>query len=241
MSETKKYANLFTEVNQQGMPDGSLENSESNGQNSATRRAFFRDVTAGAAGIAVASALAQLGAPAAAMAQAEKPLEGMRAPKTPPWPTGTTGTKYDHLFCTRFKEKSITEAVAGPQAYFRGASELPGAGINMGWQMFVKPIRLELQSHHHDVDEYLIFLGTQLPDLTANFDAEIELFIGEEYERHVVTKPTVLYIPRGLEHNPCDIKRLTKPMLFSALQLAPFFNGVYQTGYMAFKGMGTID
>ena len=34
-----------------------------------TRRAFFQDVTAGTAGIAVASALAQLGAPVMAAAQ----------------------------------------------------------------------------------------------------------------------------------------------------------------------------
>jgi hypothetical protein len=242
MSETKKYANLLTELSHEGMPGDSLENAESIDQKSTSRRAFFRDVTAGAAGIAVAGALAQLGAPAAALAQQEKkPLEGMRTPNTPPWPKGTTGAKYDHLFCTRFKEKSITEAVAGPQAYFRGANELPGAGINLGWQMFVKPIRLELQSHHHDVDEYLFFLGATLPDLTANFEAEIEIFLGDEYERHVITKPTVLFIPRGMEHNPLDIKRLDKPMLFSALLLAPYFNGQYQTGYMSFAGPGTID
>ena len=202
--------------------------------NGPTRRAFFMDVAGGAAGIAAASALAQLGAPAAAMAQEpEKELEGMRVPNVPPWPTGTTGTKFDHLFCTTLKEaRSFTPAVASPQAYFRGASDLPGAGINMGWQMFVKPIKLELQSHHHDVDEYLFFLGAQLPDLTANFDAEIEIFLGDEYERHVITKPTVLFIPRGMEHNPLDIKRLDKPMLLSALHCAPYFNGVYQTGYL---------
>ncbi len=202
--------------------------------NDPTRRAFFMDVAAGAAGIAVARALAPMGAPAAAMAQEpQKELEGMRVPNGPPWPTGTTGTKYDHLFCTTLKEgRSFTPAVAGPQAYFRGAGDLPGAGINMGWQMFVKPIKLELQSHHHDVDEYLFFLGAQLPDFTANFDAEIEIFLGDEYERHVITKPTVLFIPRGMEHNPLNIKKLDKPMLLSALHCAPYFNGVYQTGYL---------
>jgi uncharacterized RmlC-like cupin family protein len=131
--------------------------------------------------------------------------------------------------------------VAGPQAYFRGDSELPGAKINMGWQVFTKPYKLEMESHHHDVDEYLFFLGAELPDLVASFDGEIEYFMGPEYERHVITEATVLYIPAGLEHNPCDIKRLTKPMMFSALQLAPYFNGKYQTmGYMELKGMPKI-
>jgi len=205
-----------------------------------TRRGFFQDVTAGAAGMAIATALAELNAPAAVAQEAQKPV--FKMPEPPPWPKGTEGHKYDNLFCTRFKEKSITDAVAGPQAYFRGASELPGAGMNMGWQMFVKPIRLEVDYHKHDVDEYLIFLGATLPDLISSFDAEIELFLGEELERHVITQATVLYIPRGFQHCPLDIKRLGKPMMFSALMLAPFFNGIYgkEGRYMSFNGMGTI-
>ncbi|MBP1624853.1 MAG: hypothetical protein H6Q07_2875, partial [Acidobacteria bacterium] len=132
--------------------------------------------------------------------------------------------------------------VPGPQAYFRGESDLPGAKINMGWQIFQKPYRLELESHHHDTDEYLFFLGSTLPDLAGSFDAEVEYFIGKEYEKHIITKATVLYIPAGLEHNPCDIKRVGKPILFSALQLAPYFNGSYQTqGYMELRSMKKID
>jgi hypothetical protein len=212
-----------------------------------SRRAFFQDMTTGAAGIAVASALAQLGAPTLAAVQEAKTPEPKRASSPffknpPPWPTGTTGNKYDHLFCTRLKENSMMEVVAGPQAYFRGESDLPGAGINMGWQMFVKPFRLELESHRHDTDEYLFFLGATLPDLVGSFDGEIELFLGKEYEKHTITKATVLYIPRGLEHNPLDIKRLGKPMMFSALQLAPYFNGVYQTeGYRELKAAPKIE
>ena len=212
-----------------------------------SRRDFFQGVTSATAGLAVASALTQLGVTNAAAAQdAKKPKPKQAASPffrdPPPWPEGTTGNKYDHLFSTKLKENTITDVVAGPQAYFRGDSDLPGAKINMGWQMFIKPIRLELESHHHDTDEYLIFLGAELPDLVGSFDAEIEYFIGPEYEKHTITKATVLYIPAGLEHNPCDIKRLGKPMMFSALQLAPYFNGVYQTaGYRALKRMNKID
>ncbi|MBN1905232.1 MAG: hypothetical protein JW927_09065 [Deltaproteobacteria bacterium] len=206
------------------------------------RRDFFKGVTAGAAGAAIASALIQLGAPVIAEAQEAKKKDSPFFRNPPPWPKGTSGTKYDHLFSTKLRENSITDVVAGPQAYFRGDSDLPGAKINMGWQMFTKPYRLELESHHHDTDEYLFFLGAELPDLVGSFDGEIEYFMGPEYERHVVTKATVLYIPAGLEHNPCDIKRLTKPMMFSALQLAPYFNGKYQSmGYMEMKGMPKID
>jgi len=211
---------------------------------STTRRAFFQDVTAGTAGIAVASALAQLGAPTLVAAQESKTPEPKKATaakffkNAPPWPKGTIGNKYDHLFCTQIKENSnIPDVVPGPQAYFRGESVLPGAGMNMGWQLITKPYTMELESHHHDVDEYFILLGATPPDLVGTFDAEVELFIGQEYEKHTITQATVLYIPRGLEHNPLDFKRVTKPILWSALHLAPYFNAVYQTmGYLDFKG-----
>jgi hypothetical protein len=188
-----------------------------------------------------------LGAPAQAVAQDAKSAKPKSASSPffknpPPWPTGTTGSKYDHLFSTRLKENSIVpDIIPGPQAYFRGESDLPGAKINMGWQIFVKDYKLEMESHHHDTDEYLFFLGATLPDLVGSFDAEIEYFMGKEYEKHTITQATVLYIPAGLEHNPCWIKRVGKPLLFSALQLAPYFNGVYQTmGYMELKGMKKI-
>jgi len=227
-----------------------------------SRRAFFQEVTTGATAAAVATALASMGVPVLSAAQSgsgygqgTKPPDANQtspkeAPATsqffkdpPPWPTGTTGTKYDHLFSTKLRENSIVkDIVPGPQAYFRGDSDLPGAKINMGWQIFVKPYKLEMESHHHDTDEYLFFLGATLPDLVGSFDAEIEYFMGTEYEKHTVTKATVLYIPGGLEHNPCWIKRVGKPLLFSALQLAPYFNGVYQTmGYRALKSMKKIE
>jgi hypothetical protein len=205
-----------------------------------SRRAFFSNVTAASALAAVA--MAQLSSPKASMAQeGKKPYNGLRGENIPPWPEGTNGNKYNHLFCTRLKEKPLTDTMLSPTISFRGDSDLPGAGINMGFRYYVKPFKMELQSHHHDVDEYLFFLGGQLPDLTANFDAEIEIFLGPEYEKHIITKPCILYIPRGFEHNPMDIKRVGKPLLFMPLLLAPYFNGVYQTGYRQFIGNEKID
>ncbi len=215
--------------------------SSGTGKKDKTRRAFFSDVTASTALAAVA--MAQLGSPAAAGAQQKRePGDSPWMPKNlPPWPKGTDGNKYDHLFCTRMKEKPLTDTILTPTISFRGNSDLPGAGINLGFRYYVKPYKMELQSHHHDVDEYLFFLGARLPDLTADFDAEIEIFLGPEYERHIITKPSILYIPRGFEHNPMDIKRVGKPLLFIPLLLAPYFNGYYQTGYMQMLGHEKID
>ena len=162
---------------------------------------------------------------------------------SPAWPEGVNTNEYDYLFSTRIRENSwIPEIVPGPQAYFRGDADLPGVKINMGWQIFVKPIRLEMESHHHDHDEYQFYLGATFPDLVGSFDAEIDVFIGPEYERHTINKATVLYLPAGMEHNPCDFRRVTKPVFFSSCELSPFFNGYYQTmGYQEMRGSNKID
>jgi hypothetical protein len=217
-----------------------------------SRRAFFQELGTGATGVAIAAALTQLAGPAMAQAQEAKTGAGVGAPakqaaspffkNPPPWPKGTDGHIYDNLFSNKLKENSmIPDIVPGPQAYFRGDSDLPGAKINMGWQIFVKPYKLEMESHHHDTDEYLFFLGSTFPDLVGSFDAEVEYFIGKEYERHIITQATVLYIPAGMEHNPCNIRRVGKPLFFTALAMAPYFNGVYQTeGYREFRGTAKI-
>ena len=76
-------------------------------ENDTSRRAFFQDITAGAAGVAVATALAQLTPVMAQEAKGQAPVTGsgpytgQGAPKSaaspffkdpPPWPKGTTGT-----------------------------------------------------------------------------------------------------------------------------------------------------
>ena len=211
------------------------------------RRDFFKNALTGAAGAAaMVAAVSQLGVPVLNAAQAvdAKPAgEAKPKPKQyvspvfrnpPPWPVGTDGHLYDNLFSTKLRELSPDpDIIPSPQTYFRGASDMPGAKVNMGWQIYTKPTKVELESHYHGPDEYLFFLGASFPDLVGSFDAEIEFFLGPEYERYVVTKASVLYVPGNLEHNPCEIRRVGKPLFFSALMIAPFYNAIYQTrGYM---------
>jgi len=211
------------------------------------RREFFYGVASSMAGATMLAAAAQLGVPILNAAQGgeAKPKEAVSTffRNPPPWPKGTDGHIYDHLYSTKLKENSLLpDIIPGPQAYFRGNSDLPGAKINMGWQIFTKPIKLEMESHHHSVDEYQFYLGSTFPDLVGSFDAEIEVFIGPKYERHIINEATVLYLPAGLEHNPCDFRKVGKPVFFSSLHMAPFCNGVYQTmGYRTFVSARKID
>jgi hypothetical protein len=113
--------------------------------------------------------------------------------------------------------------IASPQTYFRGAPALPGATASIGWQVFIKPYRLETVPHTHDVDEFLIFLGAELPDLCNSFDAEIDFWMGEELEKHTIKSTTVIFVPRGLLHCPLNLRKINKPVLFHALYLGQTF------------------
>jgi len=111
--------------------------------------------------------------------------------------------------------------IASPQTYFRGAAALPGATATIGWQVFTAPVCWETVPHAHKYDEFLIFLGAQLPDLCKSYDAEIDLWMGKELEKHTLTSATVVYIPKGVLHCPLNFRVIRKPVLFHALYLGP--------------------
>ncbi|MGD0780796.1 MAG: hypothetical protein ABR954_08515 [Dehalococcoidales bacterium] len=146
--------------------------------------------------------------------------------------------KYEQLVFSGFKENMDLPFIAKPQAYFRGENQIPGANINMGWQLFIKPILLEKEPHTHDAHEYLIFLGHDTADLFSSFDAEIDLFLGEEMEKYLIDKPTIVYIPPNMTHCPLNFRVLNKPVLFTALLQTPVFTKTMNGKEFTFKGLG---
>lgn len=119
--------------------------------------------------------------------------------------------------------------IASPQAYFRGASQIPGSNFNIGFQIVVKPFFLDRVPHRHEVDEYLFFLGGSFPN-TYDFDADIEFTIGtkgEDAKVYHITKPTVIRIPAGVTHCPLNFKRIDKPVMFMAALMQNMFSATY--------------
>jgi len=110
--------------------------------------------------------------------------------------------------------------IASPQTYFRGAISLPGATANIGWQVFTAPVCWETP-HVHKYDEFLIFLGAEQPDFAGSYDAEVDLWMGKEYEKYTLTSATVVFIPKGVPHCPLNFRVIRKPLLFHALYLGP--------------------
>jgi mannose-6-phosphate isomerase-like protein (cupin superfamily) len=124
-------------------------------------------------------------------------------------------TKYSKYL----KEHTYRTAPFGPVLSFSGQDD-----FQSDFSMFVisvdKPNLMETYAHSHEFDMYLVFSGMD-PNNMNDFGAEIELFFGEEGEKHVITKPTVVYIPKGTVHCPLNFKRVDKPVLFLHATLAP--------------------
>jgi hypothetical protein len=77
----------------------------------------------------------------------------------------------------------------------------------------VAPGVINDRNHKHDFAQYLCFFSAN-PQDARDFDAEIELALGEEQEKQIITSPTVAYIAAGLYHGPLVVTKLNKPFLF---------------------------
>lgn len=115
--------------------------------------------------------------------------------------------KYDKYV----KEQKIDHPPFGPVLNFSGDTVKTDFSI---FAIYVTKANLmEEKPHSHDFDMYLIFAGSD-PDNMEDLGAEIELSLGDEQEKHVITKPTVVYLPKGMMHNPLNFKRVDKPVMF---------------------------
>ncbi len=189
-----------------------------------SRRGFVKKLLAGAGGLALAGWLQKTLGP--------ETNEAIAAPAKTPSKDGSIYGKY-FLADNGEPPKAndfvglnsipIFPEIASPQTYFRGASALPGATATIGWQVFTDPVCWETP-HIHKYDEFLIFLGADLPDLCSSFDAEVDLWMGEEMEKHTITSTTIVFIPKGMQHAPLNFRKINKPILFHALYLGPYLD-----------------
>ena len=189
-----------------------------------TRRDFVKGVAAGTAAATV------VGTDSFA-AQAAKPL-----PKD--LSGHAVGEKYSKNLFTGLRDNMsmMLPSMGGPSAYFRGEWQIPGANINLGWQVITKANFMEKEGHHHLVDEYFAIFGAQVPDIWSSFDAEVELCYGPEEEKHIITQPTFVFVPKGMHHCPLNFKVVNKPILFQAIHLGPRFHKIMNGKEYWFEG-----
>ena len=101
-----------------------------------------------------------------------------------------------------------------------------GADVCMGYHCLANAEYKAERPHTHDYHELLCFIGGD-PTNIGEFGAEIEICLGEEQEKHIITSTTVVSIPPGLVHCPLRVNRLDKPVVFLEISLTRKFVGKF--------------
>jgi hypothetical protein len=92
--------------------------------------------------------------------------------------------------------------------------------FSVTWNCITEPFLMVNDPHSHDFDQFLHFYSGD--SLHVNdFQAEVEMTVGEEMEKHVITETTVLYLPAGTLHCPLNFKEIRKPIVFMNVALTP--------------------
>jgi len=122
-----------------------------------------------------------------------------------------------------------------PSAYVDSARHFSTqTNFSMAWRYIKEPMLFDRIPHSHPFDEFLCFLGGNLENI-FDFDATIELSMGEEEELCLIEQATIVYIPAGLVHTPLTFKRVSKPVLFHPIALAPDYYSEFGKNVKFFK------
>ena len=94
-----------------------------------------------------------------------------------------------------------------------------GYPFTIGHQFVLKPFKGDNPCHTHNFHEVLAWLGGN-PDDPEDFGGEVVLYLGAELEKHVFTRPTLVYLPPDLPHGPLEITRVDSPIIQIEVMLA---------------------
>lgn len=67
------------------------------------------------------------------------------------------------------------------------------------------------QPHSHDFDELIGFISAGSPEDPRTIDGDVSISIAGE--KHLLTKSSLAYMPKGLEHCPLEFKNIRRPVL----------------------------
>jgi hypothetical protein len=81
-----------------------------------------------------------------------------------------------------------------------------------------QPLRMLNEPHTHPYDEFVCFIGGNPLD-PRDFGAEVEMCLGEEQEKHLITRSTVIYLPANFPHCPLDFVVVRKPVILMTITL----------------------
>jgi hypothetical protein len=76
--------------------------------------------------------------------------------------------------------------------------------------------------HKHDCDEILFFMPSD-PANSPDLGGEVEIALGDEWEKHVINTSAIICLPKGIQHCPVFVKKVNKPFYFGHILLASIY------------------
>jgi hypothetical protein len=162
-----------------------------------TRGEFLREVTLGAAVVTIAGVLA--GSEAVPILRAQARKETASALLT----AGIAPSK--SKYAKYFSEESRP-------------GKMPAYGTDQNFYFdfqFIKSATSMHDPHTHPHVEILGFFSSD-PSSPDDLGAEVVMTMGEELERVVMTRPTVLFLPPDTIHSPLIFQNVVRPVIFIA-------------------------
>ena len=100
--------------------------------------------------------------------------------------------------------------------------DLEGLNLNFTMGLYEKTGKWypDQGAHLHPYNECLIFFGNNADNLSY-LGAELTIEIGKEHEKHTFGVPTVVSIPKGLQHLPVICSKVDKPYRVMRVGLGP--------------------
>jgi hypothetical protein len=171
------------------------------GKEDTTRREFVKEVAFGAAGVTVAGVLA--GPEAVSILSAQAGKETASPVQTPGVPLAKS--KYAKYFSEESKP-----------------GRLPALGTEQNFYFDFQYIKAATKMHNPHAHPHAEILGFFSMDPNSNdLGAEVEMAMGEELERVVMTRSTLLFLPPDMIHSPLVFRNVVKPFIFLATAPVP--------------------
>ncbi|NLY39396.1 MAG: hypothetical protein GX044_08875 [Firmicutes bacterium] len=117
-------------------------------------------------------------------------------------------------------EHALTAAVKNPVLLYKNEAQ----NFTISWWAITEPFVMEAQTFYHDFDQFLYFIGGDLGNM-LDLGGEVEFTMGEDMDRLeklVITRATVIHVPKGMLHSPLVFKKINdprKPILFQDMSM----------------------
>ena len=132
-----------------------------------------------------------------------------------------TESKYGKYFVN----EPVSKGGPFPILAVHGTRDFGGANLSIRVHYQTEPYLMIKEPHKHDFDQFYCLMGSDLSNV-KDFGAVVELFLGEEGEKHVITTTCCLHIPKGLIHGPLEFKTVDKPVILLDILAAPEYSTV---------------